>query len=148
MPLPIPLLDRDKQIDDPWTVTDANGGIRTSERISDAGRAEHNDLGEHLLPAAEGAALLTFDGSYSMAWAKNIASITRLGVGLLEITLVNQMRTGQHIAAFYYPDDEGLSGAVQVSSTSTTVRIQIATQAGDPVDLGGLLVVFGERLNP
>lgn len=149
MSLPIPLIDRDKQVDDEWTVADANTIPRFSERVEEAGRREHTASGEHLIPGPEAVGRIVWDGfDFSLEWGAGISSV---GVGgssnEVEITLDNIM-VPDSVGAFWMPDDEDLTGAIVVSVGTTQVVLQLYHSNGNAVSRSGFVQIYGERLTP
>ena len=152
MPAPIPFVDRDKQVDDDWTVNDANAAIRASERIEEAGRLEHTEDGEHLMPAPEAVARIVHaSGNYSLDWSKNVVAVKggSTGIGLagrVQIDLVNNMEARDAVGLIFHPEGESVLGAIVTFATQTSIIFEIYDDAGILRDASGLVEIYGLRL--
>lgn len=77
---------------DPWTVADANAMPRSSRlSVAQWGR-EHDAMGRHLPPAPAAAAVVEWTGAvYQVIRSVGIASVTRVGTGIIDIKLEEAM---------------------------------------------------------
>lgn len=146
-------VDRNKQVNDPWTTTDAGTGPAASERHEPAFEQEHMESGVHLFPAPYAAGYAAFNNvskTYSWAWSKNLSgTITRVSIGLVELALSHPMRSADHWMVAAYPDWPEFAAAEEdgdFAKTQTRTRVRIFEGSRVLADAPFLIVVYGVRL--
>ncbi|WP_373048407.1 hypothetical protein [Vulgatibacter sp.] len=147
----IPYLRNDRQVDDPFTPDDANAIPRFSEAFVPNFLAGHTEEGEHLLPAPAASAYVEWNGSsYTTQWAEG-CSVSRVGVGLLKVTLTAPMLDDAlSWMAVGHPDGVEPFGAEELYSpgdkTQSTTYVQIYDSSLAAADASCLIQVWGVRL--
>lgn len=141
---------------DPWAPADANAFPRASEEFQATFEVGHDADGEHRPPVPVAWAKFTCSGTtYTYVDGVNVDPVVvRLGVGLLQITLVPEMRDDSSWIAVANPHYSEPVGGREVApdtgfKTTKVTRVQLEKQSGgtiSAIDCSFSLRVYGETL--